>query len=262
MMTRPFDDETLSRYIDGELDEDTGAEVRDAIACDPDLAERAEAFRRVDSLARAYVSAIDDVPLPAQVRALIDEQTPTKRAGTPGQGPPRRQRLIRGRVPAALAAGTIIALALSIAWRATQPPENQVLTLSEGSLSGQPGLSRMLERSIGGSPVFLDGGKTTARVLATFVSHASEVCREFELAGTRLSRQAVACRTPSGLGNWSIVAVGPVRTAEGQGYVPASGASDDRYSDLVDALIADGPFGRDAEQSLLESDWRELPKQE
>ena len=64
--------ETLSAYMDGELDDIAAAMVERAVRCDPELQEALAALRRQRASLRDWAGQLDRRPVPPGVRAVLE----------------------------------------------------------------------------------------------------------------------------------------------------------------------------------------------
>src|SRR5690606_8032886 len=67
-----IDDALLSAYLDGELSGSDLAVVEAALANEPAVGKRLATLKRVNELMRGHARSIDAIPLPAQIRALVE----------------------------------------------------------------------------------------------------------------------------------------------------------------------------------------------
>lgn len=247
--TGDFDDITLMRYADGELDAETSAAIERAMPEDEALVARIAAFDESRRQAKAAFAPLLDEPVPealtASVRALIDKQNvnaapvaDAKIIDFPNraQQPPARRWVLP------LAASLAAALLGSFAgYRLAGSPAEDSLSLA-GVLG--PQLDATLLSIASGEQVALDNG--ALRAIATFRDAGGSLCREFELdragGGTIVS---VACRQD---GAWRLAFAAAAPAANG-GYAPAS--SLEALDAYLSAIDAQPPLQQEDEKKAL-----------
>lgn len=228
-------DETLSAYLDHELDEARRLQVEAEIARNPALARRLAALREADMLTREAFSEISGHAVPESlIRAA---------SGTP-TAPPRSRRL---RVPSRLlpsapmpvlamgiAAGLILSLVLPLSRLPTTDGDGAVPVGSPMQLTGA--LADALDTTP--SNTLYSAGKLTVAPLNTFRSETGRVCREYQARTTAQgsAMAGIACRDGGeGWTNEIVVSLGGSRTDQ---FAPATAG---------DGLKAMRPEWRDAE---------------
>ncbi|HWU56962.1 MAG TPA: hypothetical protein VN175_15740 [Rhizomicrobium sp.] len=107
-MSSPYfvSDEDLHAYIDGALEEERAQAVRDALAANPALAERAALFQADKAMFKTVYAPLADLPLPAQWIARAQEGV--------------RPRM-RRRTAYAIAAALLVVAVGPLAWRYYAP---------------------------------------------------------------------------------------------------------------------------------------------
>lgn len=216
-----LNDEILCAYLDGELDPQASARVRDALAADPGARLRLERLRNADAALR------DTLPLPA-ADALLATLAGRARASAS----PRRSALI----PWAVAASLVGIVAGYLVARSTMTP-------GFTSLDGQ--LLQALQRGRAGEQT------VGARVLLTFQAADGRYCRLFRSAGSAVQGEGLACRDDQG---WQLVAWDAVGEDSADAFRTAGASA------LVDgAMVALGgqpALSADEEDALIARQWR------
>lgn len=99
-------DEDLHAYIDGALAEERAQAVRDALAANPALADRAALFEADKAMFKAVYAPLADLPLPAEWIARAQEHA---------------RRRMRWRTVYAIAAALLVLAVVPLAWRYYAP---------------------------------------------------------------------------------------------------------------------------------------------
>jgi hypothetical protein len=248
-----FDDETLMAFADDALEEPERSAVAAAIAADPALRSRVQAFAETRRLVRELHAPLAATPVPAELAAQVAAMvsvTPgpaipaTSPAGRSGVSAAdlstwraRRRALL---APVALAAGLATLIAGPIGYLVgTAGPEPVRIAVSDplpgpvaDALDGLPSGDEVDLASIG-----------RLRAIATFEDAGGTLCREFELDRTSATT-AVACRADAG---WRVTFA--VEAPLADGYAPASAlAALDAY---LAAIAAGAPMEPAEERAAL-----------
>lgn len=217
-----FEDETLMRRLDGELDAETARAVDDAASSDAVVAARLDALRRTGIASRMAFPATED-PRDAHLARLITSD-----------GKPRATRRFDWRswlTPSAVGLGAGLAVAGFVAGVVIGPggsnrPEG--LVDAKGQIANGE-LVRVLDRRLAA-----EGPDPAGRAVGlTFEASDGRWCRTFSDDDTALA--GLACRAGDG---WSIQALSPVEVTDGElrkagSDIPAPVLA------AVDMLIAD-----------------------
>lgn len=236
---RPTDEELMA-YADDALDADARVRVAAAVAADPALAARVEAFAQTGrSLGTLFDAKLAD-PVPS---ALLDLLQPPP-VNDSIVVPLRRTRTLW--MPFALAASLALGVALGVTW--SQP---DISPTGLAALPSSTQLSNMLEQTASGQPVEVRQGKARIEFLATlsYREPSGRWCREFRStaldAGTRTL--GIACRT--GQGQWTTeIALSDAYAGivQDEGYFAVSGES---------PLQGGVPASPEAEAALIARGW-------
>lgn len=258
-----MDDETLMAYVDGELDAEDAADVRDAIARNPDLRQRAVVFEMSAKRLRDAFQHELDVPVPRSLQTVLEAAPP--RAGL-------FQRLTRliAAEPASVALAACVLLAVGagagvLAMRVSAPAG----TLGEGLIArfeNTPQWHEGFERTMSGGTfaVGLEGGtEEHITPLATFLDAADRYCRSYlQQSSDAVRRHGVVCRQDGG--RWHAVVkfaeadVEPIRTDDA-GYRPASNVGASTIERVVETYATTALFSLERERALIEARWARIP---
>ncbi|WP_054311729.1 hypothetical protein [Mesorhizobium sp. 1M-11] len=225
-----FSDETVMRYVDGELDEETSALLEAELATDADLNRRLEMFAETRLAAQEALRPMLDEPVPEQLQASVEAMVAKAKGSPAGQSAPignTKARLFSPandwvRVAAAACIAAVLGVAAGLMLGGREPAsglqiagiENEELATALGSVPS-------------GDEKTLDSGAFKA--VSSFRDSQQALCREFELAIANDSRvSSVACVDA---GKWKLrFAVN--LPGNDQDYAPASS------SEALDAYLA------------------------
>lgn len=233
-------DELLVAFVDGALDEPLRSEVAAAVASDPSLQARADAFAEAGRLVRDLHAPLASVPVPRALAERVAAMGARDRGPTVVDLASRRARRGGGFLPVALAAG-LAALVIGPVgfWLGMERSEPAGLAVT--ALAPAP-IADALGRLAAGEETAVDGAGRM-RAIVTFKDAAGALCREFEVDGT-IATTAVACRENDG---WRVTFA--VEAPLVGGYAPASSnAALDAY---LDAIGAGAPLTEEEEKSEL-----------
>jgi hypothetical protein len=230
-MTEPLElnDETLSAYLDGELDEAQRKQVDALLATDPGASLRLARMRRADALLRAAFPLPEDGaadPLAARILGSAVTQPPAA-----GRAWYRRATSLT-----AMAAG-LGALAVG-----------SVLLLGRGAGSqADAALQVALDQLPSGSER-LDGDRRT-RPLLSFRADDGRWCRVYARQSAGAGEEGLACRNDRG---WQVLAQ-DAGSADGSLRPAGSSAA----IDTLMQQLGDAPaLEADAERQLIDQGWQ------
>lgn len=234
-------DETLSAFLDNELNDAEMEVVRDQLAENPTLADRLAELASVDAELQAHYGSIDDRPVPASIIRMLEAEPPENAA--PAQDHvvvfPWWRR-VKGHTGKAIAAAVIAGVVMT-QWL-TQPSDGE---------PAWPAIVDILNHQPSGEVYQLDS-ETTLTPRLTFRSQAGEWCRQFRLDMEASASEQIACRGDGG--TWERVAqVEAEPAAAPDTYQTASGGS--ALDQTLDRMMADAPIGPDAERALIQHEW-------
>lgn len=234
-------DEELMAWADGTLDAVAHARVAAAVAADPALAARAEAFSMTGrSLGTLFDAKLAESP-PA---ALLDLLQPPP-AGVPGVTPLRKPRALW--LPFAMAASLALGVALGVNWPRPDAPPLALAGLPDGAQ-----LSAALERVASGEPIELSTGGVRVEFMptATYRENSGRWCREFRSATLDSDARmlGIACRTGAEIWTTEVVLSDTYAgIVQDEGYFAASGAP---------AMQGGAPVSPEEEAALIASGWK------
>jgi hypothetical protein len=240
-------DEILCKYLDGELDADSIAQVDRALAADSGARVRLERMRSADALLRQAIpepSASTDDPLAELIRTGTAPIGAVSRGAANATANSRRAVFV-----GALAAG--IAGLVAGALLVQRSPSNPLGAESVAAIDADSAVSiaSALDRIASGSA--LQRKEDTVRMILSFQSRDGRNCRVFEIANGKSGAEGVACK---GEKQWQVVAWDAT-------HAPTSGFRAAGASELVDGVM--NRLGGNAalesadEQKLIERDWRQ-----
>lgn len=223
-------DETLMALADGELDQQTARQLRDAVAADPELSARYRRFVRTRQVmaeaarAGAPPTPADD-PLAAMIRAASAQPQPAMRVPQPAN---------LNRRPLLAAAASLAIAAVGLGWwgLSTRVPDG--LPASElAALEGLPsGESQVLEEGV------------TLTMIASYQAAQGGLCREYETERGGDTRTVLACRDNGAWGKQFAQTA-----ARAEGYQPASG--DGSIDAALERIGAGTPLTPEQEAAAL-----------
>jgi hypothetical protein len=230
-----LNDEVLSTYVDGELDERARTEVEAALAHDAGARVRLERLRTADEFVREAIpefTRTDEDPIARHILSY-DGSRPE----------PARVRTVRR------AAATLLALAAGVAGLG-------IGITGSGLLRGAPaviddGVITALETKASGEQE-RQGARTVTLVLS-FRSNDGRYCRVFDIASTRLHGEGIACRTGA---EWQLA--GWDGTHETGGFQAAGG--DPMIDELMNRLGGNEALEPGTERKLIDAKWRDLAR--
>jgi anti-sigma factor RsiW len=256
MTRREFDDETLMAFADGEVDAETAAAVKEAMAHDDRIAARVALFVETRQRAKAEMSRLLEQPVPpgleAAVRLMVQKsrQSDGRTASADDNVVAfRREAAGSGRMDVRswtlpLAASLVAAVAAGLLGYQLGVTGRQAGLAVTGDASGV--VAEALSSLPSGEEQRLSAEGQQIRMVASFRDEAGALCREYEIHDARSdSLIAVACRED---GTWSTrLAIRAPR--EGGGYAPAS--SIEALDVYLAAINAGPPLNREEEARIL-----------
>jgi hypothetical protein len=234
-MNDEFTDGELMAFADGELAPARAARLEALLPGRPDLAGRVDLYRRTRAAAAASVKAHLDEPVPAKLKASVEDMI--RRASSPKPSEnviPLQSRKSRASSPsfaswAAPIAACLLALIAGAAgyWLATQgsvsPGTYQIAGIAD------PELDQILSKLPSGEKSLLANSGAEISMIASFQRSDQVLCREFNIAHAVIGDHlAIACRSA---GKWSVDLA--LRTSGGAAdtYKPASS------TETIDAFL-------------------------
>lgn len=223
------DEDRLAAFLDGQMDEAEAAAFEARLASDPDLAARAETWLANDRRIATAFAPVIDMPLPADLRAMLETRPAPAFAANDNAPWWRRHALpLGGALAASLAALMMLA------------PKPDV--------TGQKDLSYALENGRSLSPVQLADGR---QVTPTMTVRAADgrFCREFQTGDTL----GLACRKD---GRWTVEAETKGGGPDAQGNIAVAGGADaGALADAYARIGASDPLGAQEEDQVMKKNW-------
>jgi hypothetical protein len=239
-----YNDETLSAWIDGELDEQQADEIATEARGDSALAARIAAMRAAD---RALHDALDGALglVPSTLSTQLHGAARTNVIGfKPRRAAPTHREWTR------IAAAGAIAFAVGgvVMNKVDGGQPLSIVTAADGGLQAGPALAVALARAHSGERSSADRSRVT--ILARFQAADSRYCREFHLDLGRNGADAVACHEASGwqIEGWSAAprSVGGFQTAAGPSAMAAT----------IDRLGTRAMLDRSGENKAIIAGWK------
>jgi hypothetical protein len=243
--------ETLSAFIDGELDATERAEVAALVESDPKLkAFVAEQDELQAALQAAFAPAIA-APIPERLlatvahtpisfRVRLREMLGAKRGAT------RNGSVSRFAVPAlTMALGLVVGVGLE---RGIPSTNDFSLSPSSGRVLVRAELARTLDQTLAS-----EQSTGAARIGVTFRDKSGVICRSFVALGGSATTDGIACRRD---GDWQIGAlVSRPPSATNPAYALAGSSMPDTIRDAIAANIQGAPFDAAAERRARDQGW-------
>lgn len=243
-----FSDETLSAYVDGELDAATSAVLEAAMATDSQLAQRVARQRELRARVREAFAPVLTELIPDRLLASVrgaPAATPASNViAFPARPRPRWSWPQWGAMAASLVVGVLLGPALL---RTTAP--QAALETSGGRVLASGGLARALSQQLAsvqppGAPVAIG---------VSFRARSGGYCRTFVLRDTQ-SFAGLACRAGPA---WDVVALAQSEASgSGGGYRQAGSALPPAVSSMLDELIVGEPLDAAGESAARAAGWK------
>lgn len=234
-----YDDETLGRYIDGELDARAVSALEAAMARDEALADRIADMRALALELRGAYADILSEDVPAHLtRAVLETPSDLKPVAASRPG------LFAGwRLPAFLSGATGAAgLALGLA----MAPASVLAMGDDGRLIAEGQLAAALDDGLASEP----GGAATIGV--SFRSTDGAWCRSFQMSADKAGVAGLACADG---GVWRVDTAAATPGAA-KGYAQASSTMPQAVRDAIAARIAGEPLDAAGERAARDGGWK------
>lgn len=247
-MTNAISDEMLVAFLHGELNELEIKRVEAAMAADPAIAAKAEAFAVQDDDVRAAFNDILAAPVPDNLVATIMNTRPEATVVDLAAVRERKSQRSWG-WPQFGAMAATLALGLIAGWQTSAPgpsgSDALVIASADGPVLGSEAQSFLASAQSGDQKQL--GSIGTASVTISFRTADGVLCRQFAVAGQAGATDGVACREGS---RWMLQALG-ARAGEAGEMRTASGDAAPAVLATVDALIDGEPLDAAAEKAAL-----------
>jgi anti-sigma factor RsiW len=228
-----IDEAMLIAWVDGELDEVTRRRVDRAAAEDPSLVARLEMHRRLRNRLSGHYAPIEAEPVPASLRALLDDEAKVVHLARPAA---RNWR--SWSIGGAIAASLVLGLGIGHLARGPAGP----VAVKDGVMVAQGDLASALDTQLASRQQ-----GAAIRIGLSFQRKGGEWCRSFE--GTAVA--GVACRDGEG---WQVQQLIP-GAGQATDYRQAS-SGDARIMATVDALMDGAPANARQEAAARAKGWR------
>lgn len=241
-----INDETLSAFLDSELNEHEMEQVRKALETDDELVMRLAELSEVDMRVKEHATSIDEVPLSDSLAKTVAKlDTPTSKSTlssnvvtlTPWQ-------TVKQSANKSLAIAASVAVVFGIAMMSyLQPNESQNLVASNTALALDTQLS---------SGVFEQSNGSVFRAQLSFKNQQGELCRQYALSSNNTTQTSIACKTQNG---WQIKAqTATQQSNNGAQYQTAS--NNNELDAVIDSMISGAPLDRAQEQQAINAKWQ------
>lgn len=242
-----FSEDTLTAYVDGEVDAKTREQVEVAMRSTPELARRVAAHRTLRSTLQAGFAAVLEEPVPAHLAALVRSSAAGSR---PGQVLPFRAR--SDRRPAwvrwtSLAASFVLGI---VAWHfGARLYSPELISENHGDLVAAGALAEALTAQLASQ----QSPAAAVQVGISFRSKRGSYCRTFRVHETA-GAAGIACHEND---RWAVqVLARDDSTAQPQGqYRQAASALPATVLRAVDESIAGDPLDANAEAQARANGW-------
>lgn len=247
-----YSDETVMRYVDGELDDAASADIEAALASDAQLAGRVALFAETRLAARDAMRPVLEEPMPPQLRSAIEAMAAKAIAGRdalPSSIPPQKSAGRRLLVPAndwmRVAAAACVAAIFGGAAGYLAGGNSAPTGLSVADVDRAELAAALLSVPTGGESA-LAAGDGRFRAIASFRDQNETLCREFEVdLPDRSAVISVACHEGK---DWAVRFA--VRAGGNDaGYAPAS--SSETLDAYLTAIGAGQPLTAEEEARAL-----------
>lgn len=236
-------DEKLNAFIDGELSLLEMSIVRDAIAKDNEIADRADALAALNSQITASLSSIDAIPLStglSQMKSQLEAGSHAETAANVVRFPWWRKAQTAMTMPTAIAASVAAIFGFFL---------NSETYTGAGAMSDWKAISQALSNQVSGERVTTNRGSSFEARL-TFLNQKDEYCRQFYIKTNNApALQSIACRTEN---DWQLRAAMP--SGDQSSYQAAS--SDRALDDVIDAMIKGDIVSPEQETKAIERRWK------
>lgn len=242
-----FSDQTLSAYVDGELDAATRAVLEAAMATEPQLAERIARQRALRERVREAFAPVLTEPLPDRLLASVRGAPAGTRAGNvialQARSRPRWSWPHWGAIAASLIVGVLLGPLL------LRPSAPQVsLETSSGRVLAGGVLARALSQQLASA----QPGSAPVAIGVSFRARSGGYCRTFVLHGTQ-PLAGLACREGPA---WAVMALAQSEAqGSGGGYSQAGSALPPAVSRTLDELIVGEPLDAAGEAAARAHGW-------
>ena len=255
-----WSDETLTAYVDGELDQATRASIDAACAHDPQLTARLERHRALRAAVHASYAPVLDEPVPERLLSLARGSSSASsgaaaqvvdlaavRATRAAAAPSRWSRF--GVWGGALAAAVALGVWIGSAFVGDLSGPPQAFAAAGGKLLARGALAQALDEQL----AVRQADAAVVRVGISFVSTEGLYCRTFTLRDASLA--GLACKSGR---DWRVQVLAQAQT-DGEapgGYRMAGSPLPESVLGSVDRMIQGAPLDADAEVAARQRGWK------
>lgn len=245
-MTKPWTDEQISAFLDGELPAADMDALGKDVEADAELARRVERLGAANTAFVKAVSAIDSKPMPAGVEKLLAEQPTAKVLAF-------RPRSASGWLMEhrALAASLLCAAIVGGVASGLRAESDPFAPKADGVILASSPLHHALEAASTGEAVLVSAG-VSATPRLTFASDTGAFCRQFDVASQRGVTTAIACREG---GAWRTQVAVFGKPGTGPDYQTASGAKSPALEAFIDNHISGAALNAEQEKEAITKGW-------
>ncbi|SFR51412.1 hypothetical protein SAMN04488070_1666 [Pseudidiomarina maritima] len=232
-----INDETLSAFLDNELDSAEAEVVREQLEHDEKLAERLAALAMTDLHVRERVDALNTQPIPERIYKLLEETNePTNVVSL------SRWNVLKNAVQEHVAVAASVALMIGFGLG--------VWTLTPTTGTPDTAIAAALETQPSGKPYAL-ATDTTFTGQLTFVDNQGDYCRQYEVTQQTTKTTGIQCRRN---GTWQQIASLEVATdTQSGGYQTATNKH--MLDPVLDQIMRSAPLTPAQEQETLNAAW-------
>lgn len=259
-----FSDEILMAFADGELDHDTSARLKAAMAGDAGLAGRVARHRAMRDDIYASFAPILDEPVPQRLRDVLHQAAPAAASPPPACTPRPAANDSRWSLPVWGALAATLVLGVFIGQMALPMLESggrhsvaaDAVATADGRMAAGGALARALSQQLASAPT----QNQPVTIGITFRTTGGQFCRSFTLhdgASQASALAGLACMAPDPDKRWIIpvlVETRPGKTASATYRMAATAAP--AILQAIDERIAGQPLDAAAERQALQRNWQ------
>lgn len=228
------DDQLISAYLDGELNETERKTVEDRLIQDDEFASRFAQFSDNDEAIAKHYAEIDNTPVPELIMSMLEPAEKTVQ-----EAPENVVSMASWRKASWLplaASFVLVALVVPVYFSLTQDASLSLVSALENELSGQK--------------LMLDSGQEM-QLSMSFNDNQGNLCREYFVSEESSAQHVVSCKID---GQWEAQVADSMALNPGQVFQPASGELSEEVENWLDANMGSDPLTPQQEQQRLVSD--------
>lgn len=238
-----FNDEMLSAYLDGELNDVQNEQLESALEHDETLRERLESFAAVDTFLQDGLSHIDSDYSEEAYTQII---TPTAQNAS-------NHRNFRVLALAACAL-FVVGIGTILTSNLLAPRQGSAPVLIAQSLAQDHALYTLLENTLSANTIALDvNAELRGKVVLSFQNQDGAFCRHFQVEQTGKTYEGVGCRSRQ---NWAVKLIAETADQPDPAtYKTASTSGSEAVESLIDEIITGLPLTLEDEKIQIQSEW-------